>query len=311
VAFEYNRDVCLRAFPVRSWSVAVSVLVSPRWWCFHASQFALCVAGLLAAAMSADAGEQSTTAIASCIRDPRCHRTFVAAHRAHGFAAPENSRQAVSRAIEAGAPLIKIDVRASRDGELFLLHDGSLDRATNLRGRIERFAAAELAQARLRNGETLPRFADVYAITRGRAILVVGFKADAVEQVADWIAGHGSFDDLIFFVNTGEEIAAAARAKARHPRMIVMVRLLDTRVTVDSTRAALGRLPEIFHTDRVGAGTVASLHALGVKVFMNIAPWEAYIQPIKYLAVSWTLHTKADIILSDDPLSLMRRTAGH
>jgi Glycerophosphoryl diester phosphodiesterase family len=269
------------------------------------------MAGLLAAATAADAGEQSATAIASCIRDPHCHRTFVAAHRAHGFGAPENSRQAVSRATEAGVPLIKIDVRASRDGELFLLHDGSLDRATNLRGRIERFAAAELAQARLRNGETLPRFADVYAITRGRAILVVGFKADAVEQVADWIAGHGSFDDLIFFVNTGEEIAAAARAKARHPRMIVMVRLLETRVTVDSTRAALGGLPEIFHTDRVGAGTVASLHALGVKVFMNIVPWEAYIQPLKYLAVSWTLHTKADIILSDDPLSLMRRASGH
>jgi glycerophosphoryl diester phosphodiesterase family protein len=269
------------------------------------------VAGLLAAAAGAEAGLQSTEAIASCIRDPRCHRTFVAAHRAHSFGAPENSRQAVSRATEAGVPLIKIDVRASRDGELFLLHDGSLERATNLRGRIERFAAAELAQARLHNGETLPRFTDVYALTRGRAILIVGFKADAVEQVADWIAGHGSFDDLIFFVNTGEEIAAAARAKARHPRMIVMVRLLDTRVTVDSTRAALGGLPEIFHTDRVGAGTVASFHALGVKVFMNIVPWEAYVQPLKYLAVSWVLRTKADIILSDDPLSLMRRTAGH
>jgi hypothetical protein len=311
VAFEYNRDVRLGTSPVLFRSVAVSAVVCCGWRFFYASLFAMYVAGLVAAVMAADAGPQSTTAIASCIRDPRCHRTFVAAHRAHGFGAPENSRQAVACAIEAGVPLVKIDVRASRDGELFLLHDGSLDRATNLQGRIERFAAAELAQARLRNGETLPRFADVYAITRGRAILVVGFKADAVEQVADWIAGHGSFDDLIFFVNTGKEIAAAARAKARHPRMIVMVRLLDTRVTVDSTRAALGRLPEIFHTDRVGAGTVASLHALGVKVFMNIVAWEAYIQPLKYLAVSWTLHTKADIILSDDPLSLMRRVTGH
>lgn len=277
---------------------------------FYASLFATWVAGLVAAAAGAEAGKQSPEAIATCIRDPRCHRTFVVAHRAHGFEAPENSRQALSRAIEAGVPLIKIDVRASRDGELFLLHDGTLDRATNLRGRIERFPAAELAQARLGNGETLPRFAEAYAIARGRAVLVVGFKADAVEQVADWIAGRGSFDDLIFFVNTGEEIAAAARAKARHPRMIVMVRLLDTRVTVDSTRAALGRLPEIFHTDRVGAGTVASLHALGVKVFMNIVPWEAYVQPIRYLALSWALRTKADFILSDDPVSLMRRTSG-
>jgi hypothetical protein len=268
------------------------------------------LAGLVRAEAVAHAAEPSAATIAACIRDARCHRTFVVAHRARGFEAPENSRQAVARAVEAGVPAIKVDVRASRDGELFLLHDGSLDRMTSLRGRVERFTAAELDQARLRNGETLPRFTDVYAITRGRAILTVGFKADAVEQVAEWIGRHGSFDDLIFFVNTGEEMRAAARAKARHPRMIVMVRLLDTRVTVDSTRAVFGRLPEIFHTDRVGAQTTASLHALGVKVFMNIVRWEAYAQPIKYFAVGWILRTKLDFVLTDEPVSLMGRIAG-
>ena len=95
----------------------------------------------------------------------------------------------------------------------------------------------------------------------------------APEQTADWIHDHGSFDDLIFFANTGEEIAAAARAKQRYPAMIVMVRLLDTRVTVESTRGAFGgRLPEILHTDRIGADEVGALHALGVKVYMNAIP---------------------------------------
>jgi Glycerophosphoryl diester phosphodiesterase family len=251
----------------------------------------------------------SSARIAGCIRDAQCHRTFVVAHRAHGFGAPENSRESVTRAVAAGAPVIKIDVRASSDGVLFLLHDRSLDRMTNLRGRIERFTASELARARLANGETLPRFTDIYAITRGRAVLTVGFKADAVEQVADWIEQHGSFDDLIFFVNTGDEMRAAARAKARFPRMIVMVRLLDARVTVDSARDILGRCPEIFHTDRVGAQTVASLHALGAKVFMNVVPWEAYVQPLKYFAVGWILRTDLDFILTDEPVSLMRRLA--
>ena len=32
------------------------------------------------------------------------------------------------------------------------------------------------------------------------------------------------------------------------------------------------------------AGRSPSLHALGVKVFMNVAQWEGYIQPVKYLA---------------------------
>src|SRR4029077_5377213 len=138
--------------------------------------------------------------------------------------------------------------------------------------------SAQLSEARLANGETLPRFKELYEIARGRTVLTVGFKVDVVEQVADWIARHGSFDDLIFFVNTGEQMKASARAKKQYPRVLVMVRLLDTRVTVDSTRAVFGGLlPEIFHTERVGAGTVADLHALGAKVFMNVVQWEGYV----------------------------------
>ena len=271
---------------------------------------ALLVAGLGTGQAAEPPAPRSSSDVARCIRDPRCQRTFVVSHRAHGFGAPENSRAAITRAVEAGVPLIKIDVRASKDGGLFLLHDGKLDRATTLRGRVEGFTSADLARARLSNGETLPRFADAYAIARGRSVLTVGFKADAVEQVADWIGAHGSFDDLIFFVNTGEEMRAAARAKQRHPRMMVMVRLLDTRVTVDSTRTVFGGLPEIFHTDRVGKSEVARLHTLGVKVFMNVVPWEGYIQPLKYLAVGWLLRTSLDFILTDEPVPMMRRVAG-
>jgi glycerophosphoryl diester phosphodiesterase len=255
----------------------------------------------------APTSRESSGQVARCIRDPGCHRTFVVVHRGHGLGAPENSREAVTRALAAGVPLIKIDVRAAQDGGLFLLHDGKLDRTTTLKGRIESLTSAAVAEARLANGETLPRFADVYEIARGRAILVVGFKSDAVQQAADWIHAHGSFDDLVFFVNTGEEMQAAARAKTRYPAMIVMVRLLDTRVTVESTRAVFGRLPEIFHTDRVGAERVANLHALGVKVFMNVVPWEGYVQPVKHIVVGWILRTRLDFVLTDEPVAMMRR----
>src|SRR5262245_48896490 len=155
------------------------------------------------ATLAAAAESRAATAtVAACIRDVRCHRTFVVAHRAHGFRAPENSREAVTRAVEAGIPIIKIDVRASKDGDLYLLHDGALDRATNLRGRIETFTSAQLAGARLANGESLPTFSDVYEITRGRALLTVGFKAGAVEHVDGWQGLAGTMYDLVFYVAT-------------------------------------------------------------------------------------------------------------
>ena len=268
------------------------------------------IAGLLLFPVAGGDADASSTEIARCIRDPKCHRTFVVAHRAKGLGAPENSRAAVARAIVAGVSLVKIDVRASRDGDLFLLHDGRLYRTTNLTGRIETLSSAELATARLPNGETLPRFAEVYAIGRGKLVMTIGFKVDAVERIAALIDTEGSFDDVIFFINTGEQMAAAARARKRYPKMMVMVRLLDSRVTVDSTRAVFGGLPEILHTELVGAKEVSSLHAQGTKVYMDATPLERYIPPFNYFAIRSLLKTALDFFQTDDPLSAMRRT-GH
>jgi len=214
--------------------------------------------------------------------------------------------------VEAGVPVIEIDLRSSRDGQLFVMHDGRLEHYTSLRGRVEEMSSEEIGRARLKNGESIPRFEDVYAITRGKAILSVDFKVHErmMEEVADWIHTHGSFDDLIFFANTGEENAAAARAKQRYPQMIVMVRLLDTRVTVESTRAVFGgRLPDILHTDRIGATEVAALHTLGTKVYMNAVPLDRYFEPFRYFATRSLLETGLDFVLTGNPLSVMRKVA--
>jgi glycerophosphoryl diester phosphodiesterase len=253
----------------------------------------------------------SSAETAGCIRDPACRRVFVVAHRAEGFGGPENSRAAVRSAVDAGVPVIEIDLRGAVDGPLFALHDGKLERYTrDLAGRVDETPSAAIARARLGNGETIPRFEDLYAIARGRAVLSVDFKVSerAMAGAADWLAAHGSFDDVIFFANTGEEMAVAARMKQRYPRMIVMVRLLDTRVTVASTRAVFGgRLPEILHTDRVGADEVARLHALGVKVYVNAVPLERYVPPFRSFAIRALLRTGVDFVLSGDPGAMMRR----
>ena len=307
----------IRARPTRAATGPDKPSARARWgWTALAVTVALgalwLIAGRLSPATPSTPARSSPAETARCIRDPRCHRTFVVAHRAEGFGGPENSRAAVALVVEAGVPVIEIDLRASRDGRLFLMHDGPLERYTSLRGRVEEVSSEEIGRARLKNGESIPRFEDVYAITRGRAMLSVDFKVHErmIEEVADWIHAHGSFDDLIFFANTGEEMEAAARAKQRYPRMIVMVRLLDTRVTVDSTRAVFGgRLPEILHTDRIGVTEVARLHALGTKVYMNAVPLDRYFQPFRYFATRSLLETGLDFVLTGNPRSVMRKVA--
>jgi glycerophosphoryl diester phosphodiesterase len=60
----------------------------------------------------------------------RAERPLVIAHRGHSIEVPENTLEAYRRAIELGAEMIECDVNMTRDGELVMIHDWTLDRTT-------------------------------------------------------------------------------------------------------------------------------------------------------------------------------------
>lgn len=64
----------------------------------------------------------------------RPDRPIVIAHRGHSIAVPENTIASFRRAIELGAEMIEADVHLTRDGQLIMLHDDTLDRTTTGRG---------------------------------------------------------------------------------------------------------------------------------------------------------------------------------
>ena len=74
---------------------------------------------------------------------------MICAHRGFTRSAPENSLQAVLDAIEAGFEAVEIDVRHTKDGELVLMHDATVDRTSNGRGKVEVLSSAELKNVRL------------------------------------------------------------------------------------------------------------------------------------------------------------------
>jgi len=58
-------------------------------------------------------------------------RTLVIAHRGYCQIAPENTIAAFKLAKAAGADLVELDYHHSKDGELIVLHDATLDRTTD------------------------------------------------------------------------------------------------------------------------------------------------------------------------------------
>lgn len=86
-------------------------------------------------------------------------RIEIVCHKGANEYAPENTYAAAQRCIDWGVDYVEIDVRTSKDGVFYLLHDETLERTTNGHGPIAQRTAAEIEQ--LDAGSWFdPRFAD-------------------------------------------------------------------------------------------------------------------------------------------------------
>ena len=80
------------------------------------------------------------------------------AHRGASTIAPENTIAAFDEALSLGCRAIEFDLRLTSDGTLVVLHDETVNRTTNGRGRVRDHTQLELM--RLDAGSWLhPRFA--------------------------------------------------------------------------------------------------------------------------------------------------------
>ena len=124
---------------------------------------------VLAAGMVAAVGAAQT---------PRA--TLLAAHRGGSLLWPENSLLAFKNALALGADFIEFDVHLSRDGEVMVIHDATLDRTTTGSGPVRDRTLAELKTVRLkdRSGavtqEPMPTLDEVTAVAAqaGRRMLL-------------------------------------------------------------------------------------------------------------------------------------------
>jgi glycerophosphoryl diester phosphodiesterase len=128
----------------------------------------------------------------------------VVAHRGASSTRPENTLDAFEEAIGLGADILEMDVRLSRDGVPFVIHDETVDRTTDGSGRVRELAAAELAALRAGPPELtarVPTLAEVLDLVAGRAAVALELKElpgedgyDAERRRALVVATHRELD---------------------------------------------------------------------------------------------------------------------
>jgi glycerophosphoryl diester phosphodiesterase len=85
------------------------------------------------------------------------------AHRGGAAHAPENSWAAFEHAVGLGYRYLETDVQATLDGTLIAFHDRTLNRVTDVTGRIARMPYSAVAAARIGGKEPIPLLEDLLA----------------------------------------------------------------------------------------------------------------------------------------------------
>src|ERR1044071_7478772 len=76
--------------------------------------------------------------------DPALRPVF--AHRGNSAHAPENTIEAFDQAVALGVDGLELDVRATRDGRIVVIHDPTVDRTTSGAGPVAAKTLTELEQ---------------------------------------------------------------------------------------------------------------------------------------------------------------------
>lgn len=108
------------------------------------------------------------------------------AHRGAAAYTPENTKSSILKAMELGSKYIEIDVHMTKDGKVVAIHDATIDRTSNGKGKVFDYTYKELKKFDYGSwfdpkfkGENLPTLTDVLAITRTKSIVIIEVKYGA------------------------------------------------------------------------------------------------------------------------------------
>ncbi len=88
----------------------------------------------------------------------------------------ENTLQAFKASFEAGYHGFETDVRMTKDGELVIMHDSTLERTTNGKGKVEERTADELRQLKTKKGNDILFLNELLDFLRDKPGLYVEFE---------------------------------------------------------------------------------------------------------------------------------------
>ncbi|OPL17115.1 MAG: hypothetical protein AVO38_05800 [delta proteobacterium ML8_D] len=219
---------------------------------------------------------------------------IIMGHRGAAAIEPENTLLSIERAIDLGIDAVEIDVHLSKDKELVVIHDATLDRTTNGRGPVSGFTVQEIKLLDAGKGESIPTLQEVVNLIDRRVLLVIELKEEGTEgPVVDLIRRNNLFDKtcVISFLHR-----LVKTVKDTDSRINTGVLLVGSPVDACiATHASADNL--VMKYSFVDRELVKTAHSQGVKVFIWNIDDQDLIRPYVDMGV--------DAIGTNDPRVLI------
>lgn len=160
------------------------------------------------------------------------HRVLRIGHRGAAGHAPENTLAAIQRGIALGADLVEIDVRCTADGVLVALHDATINRTTNGKGRIDSLSLSQVRAFDAGNGEHIPTLEQVLKVAGGKAGLMLELKVGGIAHRAVQAVRTAGFKDPVIYASfLHDELTTVRSVDPEAALMVLFGHLPDSPVT--------------------------------------------------------------------------------
>lgn len=136
------------------------------------------------------------------------NKFIVISHRGNHVAAPENTMQSYENAIAIGADYIEIDLRTTKDSALVIMHDGTIDRMTNGKGKIKDLTVSELSIFQVEEKSKpewgkykIPQLEEVLKLVKNKINIYLDFKDADVAKTYEMLVKYGVEKQVIVYIN--------------------------------------------------------------------------------------------------------------
>ncbi len=159
---------------------------------------------------------------------PKSKNAFVViSHRGNHLAAQENTLAAFQNAIKVGADYVEIDLRTSKDSQLVIMHDATVNRMTNGIGKVSDLTWAELKQLNVieKNHpewpeQSIPLFSEVLKLCKGKINIYLDFKNADVNASYQALKKAGMQHSVIVYINEPHQLVEWKKIAPQIPLMV-------------------------------------------------------------------------------------------